>query len=70
MESYWASLAKLVNISKDGKSLRIFSDILGIANLIALLKKDGGIRPIAVSLTWQIFFSWIQTNLYTKRPNN
>ena len=31
VESYWASLAKLVNISKDGKLPLIFSDILGIA---------------------------------------
>ena len=46
VQSYWVSLAKLVNNCKDDKLPRIFSNIFGI-------------RPIAVSLTWRRLVSKI-----------
>ena len=68
--SFWSSQTNLVNISLHGKLPPIFSDVLGAANLIALLKKDGGIRPIAVSLVWRRLVSKIVNGKVIKKARD
>ncbi|XP_063534955.1 uncharacterized protein LOC134744937 [Cydia strobilella] len=47
------ALTKLVNLMLSGKVNPLFEPIIYGANLIALTKKDGGIRPIAVGSTFR-----------------
>ena len=52
-QSLLAAISSLINLLLEGKSHPDVIPILFGGNLTALVKKSGGIRPIAVGYTWR-----------------